>query len=56
MLQLREDTIGYGCNGERDNGGVHKGLVFMLIVTLFNCSSLFYILFSLLTSWWSSFR
>ena len=56
MLQRREDTIRYGCDGECDNDGVHKGLVFTVIVTLSYHSSLFYILFSLLMSWRSSFR
>ena len=56
MLQRRQDTIRCGCEGECDNGGVHKRLVFMVIVTLSYHSSLFSILFSLLTSWRSSFR
>ena len=56
MLQRRQDTIRYGCDGECDNGGVHKGLVFTVIVTLSYHSSLFYILFSLLTSWRTSVR
>ena len=56
MLQRRQDTIRYGCDGECDNDGVHKGLGFMVIVTLSYHSSLFSILFSLLTSWRSSFR
>ena len=56
MLQWRQDTIRYCCNGECDNGGVHKGSLFMVIVTLSSHSSLFYILCSLLPSWQSSFR
>ena len=58
MLQRRQDTIRYGCDGGCDNDGVHKGLVFTVIVTQslssFHCSP--FILFSLLTSLWSSFR
>ena len=56
MPQRRQDTIRYGCDGECDNGGVHTGLVFTVIVTLSYHSSLFYILFSPLMSWRSSFR
>ena len=33
MLQRRQDTIRYGCDGGCDNDGVHKGLVFTVIVT-----------------------
>ena len=58
MLQRGQDTIRYGCDGGCDNDGVHKGLVFTVIVTQslssFHCSP--FILFSLLTSLWSSFR
>ena len=58
MLQRRQDTIRYGCDGGCDNDGVHKGLVFTVIVThslsSFLCST--FLWFSLLTSWWSSFR
>ena len=58
MLQRRQDTIRYGCDGGCDNDGVHKRLVFTVIVTQslfsFLCST--FIWFSLLTSWWSSFR
>ena len=56
MLQRRQDTIRYGCDGECDNDGGHKGLVFTVIVTLCYHSSLFCILFSLPTSWRSSFQ
>ena len=52
MLQWRQDTIRYGCDGGYDNDRVHKGLVFKVIVTQFlssfHCST--FILFSLLTS------
>ena len=35
MLQRRQDIISEGdCDGGCDNDGVHKGLVFMMIVTL----------------------
>ena len=59
ILQRRQDIISEGdCDGGCDNDGVHKGLVFTVIVTLsllsFLSSTL--LLFSLLTSWWSSFR
>ena len=33
MLQRRQDTIRYGCDGGCDNVGVHKGLLFTVIVT-----------------------
>ena len=33
ILQRRQDSIGYGCDGGCDNDGVHKGLVFTVIVT-----------------------
>ena len=56
MLQRSQDAIRYGCDCECDNAGVHKGLVFMVIVMLSYHSSVFYILFSLFTSWRSSFR
>ena len=58
ILQRRQDIIREGdCDSECDNEGVHKGLVFMVIVTLSSLSFLTStILFSLLTSWWSSFR
>ena len=58
MLQRRQDTIRYGCDGGCDNDGVHRGLVFIVIVTRslssFHCSA--FIGFYLLTSWCSSFR
>ena len=59
LLQRRQDTISEGgCDGGCDNDGVHKGLVFTVIVTLSSLSFLLstFLLFSLLTSWWSSFR
>ena len=41
MLQRRQDIISEGdCDGECDNEGVHKGLVFMVIVTLSSLSFL----------------
>ena len=58
MLHRHQDTIRYSCDNGCDNDGVHKGLVFAVIVT-WSLSSFHYstfILFSLLTSWWSSFR
>ena len=52
MLQQCQDTIRYGCNGGCEHDGVHKGLVFTVIVTQslssFHCST--FIWFSLLTS------
>ena len=58
MLQRRQDIISEGdCDGGCDHDGIHKGLVFTVIVTLSSSSFLTStILFSLLTSWWSSFR
>ena len=59
ILQRRQDTIREGgCNGGCDNDGVHRGLVFTVIVTRSLSSFLLskFILFSLLTSWWSSFQ
>ena len=58
VLQRRQDIISEGdCDGGCDYEGVHKGLVFTVIVML-SSSSFFTstILFPLLTSWWSSFR
>ena len=41
MLQRRQDIISEGdCNGECDNEGVHKGLVFTVIVMLSSSSFL----------------
>ena len=44
MLQRRQDTIRYGCDGGCDNDGVYKGLVFTVIVmqslSSFHCSTL----------------
>ena len=41
MLQRRQDIISEGdCDGRCDNVGVHKGLVFTVIVTLSSCSFL----------------
>ena len=58
MLQRHQDSIRYDCDGGCDNNGVHKRLIFTIIVTWsltsFHYSA--YILVSLLTSWWSSFR
>lgn len=54
MLQRRYDAIRYGCYGGCNKDGVHKGLIFMVIVMLSNHSALFYILFSSFMSWWSS--
>ena len=52
MLQRRQDTIRYGCDGGCHNDGVHKGLVFTVIVmqslSSFLCST--FIWFSLLMS------
>ena len=59
MLQRHQDTIREGgCEGGCDNDGVHRGLVFIVIVTRSLSSFLLstFILFSLLTSWWSSFQ
>ena len=58
MLQRRQDIISEDdCEGGCDNDGVHKGLVFTVIVKLSSLSFLTSgILFSLLTSWWSTFR
>ena len=59
MLQQRQDTIREGgCDGGCDNDGVHRGLVFTVIVMRSLSSFLLstFILFSLLTSWWSSFQ
>ena len=52
MLQRRQDIISEGgCDGGCDNVGVHKELVFMVIVTLSSSSFLIStIWFSLLTS------
>ena len=58
VLQRHQDIISEGdCDSGCDYEGVHKGLVFTVIVML-SSSSFFTstILFSLLTSWWSSFR
>ena len=57
VLQRRQDIISErDCDGRWDSVGVHKGLVFTVIVTLSLSSFLTStILFSLLTSWWSSF-
>ena len=58
MLPRRQDTIKYGCDGGCDNNGLHKGLVFTVIV-MYSVSSFHYSafsLFSLLTSWWLRFR
>ena len=58
VLQRRQDIISEGdWDGGCDYEGVHKGLVFTVIVMLSSSSFLTStILFSLLTSWWSSFR
>ena len=41
VLQRRQDIISEGdCDGGCDNVGVHKGLVFTVIVTLSSCSFL----------------
>ena len=40
MLQRRQDTIRYGCDSGCDNDGVHKGLVFTVIVMLSSSSCL----------------
>ena len=52
VLQRHQDIISEGdCDGGCDNVGVHKGLVFTVIVTLSSSSFLTStILFSLLTS------
>ena len=50
MLQRRQDTMSYGCDGGCYNDGVYKGLVFTVIVTWslssFHCST--FIVFSYL--------
>ena len=57
-LQRHQDAIRYGRDSGCNNDGVHNGLVFTVIVTR-SLSSFHYsrlMLFSLLTSWWSSLR
>ena len=58
VLQRRQIIISEGdCDGGCHYEGVHKGLVFTVIVMLSSSSFLIStISFSLLTSWWSSFR